>query len=130
VPVSCWPRELLPTRIRYVPGVTFQLWLAVSQWLNERGFNVTLTCPVWPGVSSIFWKPSSSCGASGTAVDDGEPTYTSAMSAPVFVPVLVTSASTVTFPPVPAVTFRFAYPKDVYDSPYPNGNSGAMFFAS
>src|SRR5256885_1522548 len=51
VPASGNPRELPPSRIRYVPAVTFQLWLAVSQWLNERALSVRVTWLVWPGVS-------------------------------------------------------------------------------
>src|SRR5262249_28625773 len=108
-PFSGKLRELPPTRMRYWPGVTVQLWLATSQWLNDRAFNAMLTCPVWPGVSRIFWNPCNSSGASTREEDDGDPTYTSAISAPVFVPVLVTSASTVTAPPVPFVIFKLAY---------------------
>ena len=103
----------------------FQLWLAVSQWLNERASRVNVKCFLCPARSSTFWNPASCCGASGTD-DDGMPTYSWGISAPVDVPVLVMSPSTVTAKPVPLVTFRLAYANVVYESPYPNGNRGVM----
>ena len=75
----------------------------MSQWLNERASSVNVTCLVCPAVSSTFWNPANSCGASGTAEDDGEPTYSWAISAPVTVPVLVTSTDTCV-----GLTVRFA----------------------
>ena len=85
------------------------------------------TVALCPGFSVTRWKPLSCSGGSWLAA--GSPTYICATSAPATDPVLVIVAVTVA-PPLAlnAPTFRLENEKFVYDSPYPNGNSGVMFW--
>src|SRR6266511_1623142 len=125
-PVSRRSRDEAPTEMVYVPPAVVQPLL---QYWKLRAASVTVTCWVWPGSRFTRWKARRLRGGSPTAA--GWVRYTWATSAPARLPVLVTSNPTVTLPALSGVdTERFAYPKVVYDSPYPNGNMGVLFCAS
>lgn len=106
-----------------------QLFAVVFQYARSCAVTVKVTFALAPGCRSTRWKPLS-CLA-GSPVDAGSPTYSWAISAPALLPVLVTVALTVALPlPSSAPTCSPEKPKVVYDRPYPNGKSGAMFCAS
>jgi len=101
-------------------------------------FAAAVRAAPWLADPTVRTAPSGS--AIGLIAQSGIDAYASVhnetstgVSVPVTVPVLVTKKLTLTFcrePSVDGVTCSWLYANDVYDNPYPNGNSGATFWLS
>ena len=116
-----------PTLIEYVPDCASQALADDDHEARSWMFSGKDTVVLCPGVRFTRWNPLSCSGGSWLAA--GSPTYICATSAPVTDPVLVIVAVTVACPlALNAPTLRLENENFVYDSPYPNGNIGVMFW--